>query len=81
MDVDMGGAFDFFGDISHSDYTDLSPEQLDNRKYLREIMIKHGFAPLKQEWWHYTLKDEPYPDTYFTFPNKSAGVDRRKELK
>ena len=75
QDVDMGGTFDYFGEISHSDYADLSSEQLSNRKYLREVMVKNGFMPLKEEWWHYTLKDEPYPDTYFTFPNQ-----RLKEL-
>ena len=73
-DVDMGGAFDFFGEISHSDYADLSAEQLDNRKYLREVMTDNGFIPLKEEWWHYTLKDEPYPHTYFTFPNRHLGL-------
>ena len=69
-ELDMGGTFDFFGDISHSDYSDLSKEQLDNRRLLREVMVNNGFMPLKEEWWHYTLKDEPYPDTYFKFPNK-----------
>ena len=72
-DVDMGGTFDFFGEISHSDYIDLSAEQLNNRKYLREVMVNNGFTPLKEEWWHYTLKDEPYPHTYFTFPNRRSG--------
>ena len=66
-DLDMGGTFDFFGEISHSDYTNLTVEQLDNRKYLREVMIRNGFTPLREEWWHYTLKDEPYPNVYFTF--------------
>ena len=69
-DVDMGGTFDFFGEISHSDYKELSVEQSDNRRYLREVMINNGFIPLKEEWWHYTLKNEPYPHTYFTFPVK-----------
>ena len=67
-DADMGSCFDYFGDISHSDYEDISKEQLDNRKLLREVMIQNGFIPLKEEWWHFTLKDEPYPDTYFDFP-------------
>ncbi len=35
---------------------------------LRQAMTNHGFEPLDEEWWHFTLKDEPYPDTYFTFP-------------
>ena len=39
-----------------------------NRMILREIMTSHGFKPLAEEWWHFTLADEPYPDTYFDFP-------------
>ena len=66
-DADMGSSFDFFGDISHSDYEDISKEQLDNRRLLRKVMTQNGFIPLKEEWWHFTLKDEPYPDTYFDF--------------
>lgn len=66
-DLDMGGTFDFFGDISHSDYTKLTKEQLDNRKILHEVMIANGFKPLEEEWWHFTLVDEPYKDTYFNF--------------
>ncbi|MBR3747513.1 MAG: hypothetical protein IKN27_11205, partial [Selenomonadaceae bacterium] len=46
----------------------LTKTQLKNRKFLRDAMIRHGFKPLETEWWHFTLKDEPYPDTYFTFP-------------
>lgn len=67
-DLDMGGTFDYFGEISHSDYPDLTKEQYDNRILLKEVMMEYGFLPLKEEWWHYTLKDEPYPDTYFDFP-------------
>lgn len=78
-DLDMGGIFDFFGEISHSDYTDLSPEQLNNRKYLREVMVRNGFAPLREEWWHYTLQDEPYPHTYFSFPNSLAVANKKKQ--
>ena len=67
-DVDMGGYFDFFGEVSHSDYEDLSKEQLENRRLLRDTMMSCGFMPLREEWWHFTLKNEPYPDTYFDFP-------------
>ena len=67
-ETDMGGYFDYFGEISHSDYEKISKEQQRNRKLLKEIMMKNGFLPLKEEWWHFTLKDEPYPDTYFDFP-------------
>ena len=46
----------------------ITPEQFANRQILREAMLRHGFKPLESEWWHFTLADEPYPDTYFTFP-------------
>ena len=42
--------------------------QFQNRMILRRAMMRHGFRPLDTEWWHFTLNDEPYPDTYFTFP-------------
>jgi D-alanyl-D-alanine dipeptidase len=68
-EVDMGGTFDWFGIESHPDYTaTLTPEQYANRMILRDAMVRHGFKTLDSEWWHFTLKDEPYPDTYFTFP-------------
>ena len=35
---------------------------------LRSVMLKHGFKPVDTEWWHFTLSDEPYPDTYFDYP-------------
>ncbi len=70
-EVDMGGTFDHFGELSHPDYKDITEEQYNNRMLLREVMIKHGFKPLAEEWWHFTLADEPYPDTYFTFPVNS----------
>ena len=67
-EVDMGGTFDHFGIESHPDYKKITKTQYNNRMILRKVMIKHGFKPLATEWWHFTLKDEPYPDTYFTFP-------------
>ena len=73
-EVDMGGTFDFFGALSHPDYTDITGTQYANRMFLRETMLSHGFKPLAEEWWHFTLADEPYPDTYFTFPVNSNSV-------
>lgn len=67
-ELDMGGTFDWFGEESHPDYTGITPQQYANRMILRDAMLRHGFKPLDSEWWHFTLKDEPYPDTYFTFP-------------
>ena len=73
-EVDMGGTFDYFGELSHPDYTKITKQQFNNRMILREAMLKHGFKPLVEEWWHFTLKDEPYPNTYFTFPVSSASI-------
>jgi len=67
-ELDMGGTFDYFGALSHPDYRKITKRQYDNRMILRNAMLRHGFEPLAEEWWHFTLKDEPYPDTYFDFP-------------
>lgn len=68
-DVDMGSTYDLLGEPSHYNYTKgLSQEQIANRRLLREVMSRHGFKPIQCEWWHFTLRNEPYPNTYFTFP-------------
>ena len=69
-EADMGGPFDFFGEISHPDYRGpgLTDEQFDNRMILRRAMVRCGFEPYECEWWHFRLADEPYPETYFEFP-------------
>ena len=46
---------------------EINGVQFQNRMILRQAMLHHGFQPLDTEWWHFTLKNEPYPDTYFTF--------------
>jgi D-alanyl-D-alanine dipeptidase/L,D-peptidoglycan transpeptidase YkuD (ErfK/YbiS/YcfS/YnhG family) len=76
QEVDMGSPFDLFGKISHHDAPGITPVQAANRAILREAMEAHGFRPLKEEWWHYRLKDEPYPKTFFDFPVRApAPVD------
>ena len=75
-ELDMGGTFDYFGELSHPDYTDITEKQYANRMILRDAMMAHGFNPLAEEWWHFTLKDEPYPDTYFTFPINSNSLKK-----
>ena len=67
QDLNMGGTFDFFGELSHPDYSGISEVQRANRKLLQKLMAKHGFRPLETEWWHFTLENEPWPETYFTF--------------
>jgi len=79
-EADMGGTFDWFGKESHPDFCgnpdtfeyqpsdSLTAEQFNNRMILRRAMMLHGFKPLHTEWWHFTLENEPFPDTYFTFP-------------
>ncbi|MCF0176552.1 MAG: M15 family metallopeptidase [Bacteroidales bacterium] len=75
-DVDMGAPFDWFGELSHPDYPvggkpglpAITEEQYGLRQLLRETMIASGFKPIDSEWWHFTLANEPYPNTYFTFP-------------
>ncbi len=67
-DADMGGTFDYFGERSHPDYPLITEKQHQNRMLLQKLMVKQGFRPLESEWWHFTLEDEPYADTYFIFP-------------
>jgi len=66
--LDMGGEFDWFSPVSGHGYAKLTDAQKRNRAFLREKMEAAGFLPYSEEWWHYRLKDEPYPDTYFDFP-------------
>lgn len=82
-ELDMGGVHDWFGIESHPDYggnpdtgeytggVDITEEQFHNRMILRQAMVRHGFATYDCEWWHFSLADEPYPDTYFNFPVKT----------
>ena len=66
--LDFGTGFDFFGERAHTNSTLVTEEQKNNRDYLKTIMEESGFVNLPEEWWHYTLKDEPFPETYFNFP-------------
>jgi D-alanyl-D-alanine dipeptidase len=68
VELDMGTSFDCFGPRSWISCLELEPGQRANRMLLQEVMEKHGFKPYPQEWWHFTLAEEPYSDTYFDFP-------------
>jgi D-alanyl-D-alanine dipeptidase len=66
-ELDMGTSWDFFDPLSWSLSDQVSLSQRANRDTLRELMIAAGFIPLNEEWWHFTLGEEPYPDRYFNF--------------
>jgi len=68
--LDMGTGFDCFDVASHPENINLSPQHRANRLLLKTLMAKYGFRNYDQEWWHFTLNNEPYPETYFNFPVK-----------
>lgn len=82
-ELDMGGTFDWFGEESRPSYCGdpergkykprkggLTEEQFKHRMMLRAAMTAHGFRAITSEWWHFSLKNEPFPRTYFNFPVK-----------
>ncbi len=66
--VDMGTGFDCFHKRAHTANGEVNPDQRMRRLLLKSLMEKHGFGNYELEWWHFTLKAEPFPDTYFDFP-------------
>ena len=75
-EVDMGSPFDLFSKVSHPDCRDITDEQYENRMTLQKAMMRGGFEPIDCEWWHFKLKDEPYPDRYFEFPVSASYLKR-----
>ena len=75
-EVDMGSPFDLFSEISHPDSRTVTEEQFANRMFLQRIMMRNGFQPIDCEWWHFSLKEEPYPDVYFEFPVSMSYLKR-----
>ena len=75
-ELDMGSPFDMFSERSHPDYRGITDEQYENRMILQKSMVRNGFVPYECEWWHFMLKDEPIPDTYFNFPVAAASVKK-----
>ena len=77
VEVDMGSHFDYFGPPSHTMFLGsyqegnakkkVEKKHQENRLYLKRVMERHGFTNYANEWWHYTLKKEPYPKKYFDF--------------
>jgi D-alanyl-D-alanine dipeptidase len=70
QEVDMGTHWDFFSPRSWPSSDDVDSSQKSNRLFLQKIMSDHGFRPYQEEWWHFTLRNEPFPETYFDFPIK-----------
>ena len=70
QELDMGTAWDFFSPISWSSSMAVTPSQRANRMLLKTLMIKYGFKPIDEEWWHFTLRNEPFPNQYFNFAVK-----------
>lgn len=68
--IDMGTGFDCFHELSHPGNLKVGLQQRIHRLLLKTLMDKYGFKNYDQEWWHFTLRNEPYPDTYFDFPVK-----------
>ena len=68
--IDMGTGFDCFNELSHTENPALNPQQRANRLLLKSLMDKYGFKNLAEEWWHFTLRTEPFPKTYFDFEIK-----------
>ena len=66
--IDMGTGFDCFSPLAHTNNSSVTKEQHVRRMLLRDTMAKYNFTNYINEWWHYTLDHEPYPDTYFNFP-------------
>ena len=67
QELDMGSEWDYFGVKSWINYDSISYLQKENRRLLQNVMIKHGFKPYSKEWWHFTLENEPFTETYFDF--------------
>lgn len=65
--LDMGSPYDFFGKQSWVNYENITEEQKKNRQLLQTVMLKHNFRNYPKEWWHFTLRWEPFPKAYFDF--------------
>lgn len=66
--LDMGTPYDFFGELSWVDYEGINNKQRANRQLLQNVMLNNGFRNYSKEWWHFTLRGEPYRNQYFDFP-------------
>ncbi|PIB32461.1 peptidase M15 [Gaetbulibacter sp. 5U11] len=66
--LDMGSPYDFFGPESWVSNIKLTKKQQENRQLLQDVMLSNGFRNYPKEWWHFTLRGEPFRNQYFDFP-------------
>ena len=66
--IDMGTGYDCMDTLSRGDNKAVNSTAYHNRQFLKNLMKKYGFNSISEEWWHFTLENEPYPDQYFNFP-------------
>ncbi|CAF2145660.1 unnamed protein product [Rotaria magnacalcarata] len=79
--IDMGSSFDLFDEASHTNSTLVNRTYQENRIILKNIMEQAGFTNYDKEWWHYTLNNEPFPNTYFDFDiDSSYSCGNRNEM-
>jgi D-alanyl-D-alanine dipeptidase len=72
--IDMGTGYDCFDPLSHPFNGRIQGRARRNRLALRHAMVRHGFKPLATEWWHFTLRAEPFPETFFDFPIRRTAI-------
>lgn len=81
--LNMGSSFDIFDVVSHYDNPYILDEHRRNREYLKTVMESVGFVAYDKEWWHFRLRNEPYPSTYFDFEMydfSNQGISMRAEI-
>ncbi|MDA7657364.1 M15 family metallopeptidase [Verrucomicrobia bacterium] len=78
QELDMGSPFDFFGKKSWTTYPNLTSTQRTNRLLLKTLMEQNGFIHYSKEWWHFRLRNEPFPDTYYNFSTGGKMIPHRE---
>jgi D-alanyl-D-alanine dipeptidase len=77
-ELDMGTCFDFLDELSHTLNPLIQGQVRENRLFLKDIMERNGFINYSKEWWHFNIKEEPFPETYFDFPVDYPGICQKR---
>lgn len=67
-ELDMGTAYDFFGEAAYTTTTHLPDLVLANRKTLQTAMLAHGFLTIRTEWWHFNFSGPRYELSNWVWP-------------